>query len=613
MLIFHIHHALLPGGFIGVDVFFVLSGYLITSNIYEQMMTNTFSFIDFYTRRIKRLLPSLYFVLVIFTTIASFLFLPEDLRTVQESLKKIVIFLANQYFASGRDYFAPQTSETLFLHTWSLAIEEQFYFVWPLLLFLVIKTGARKSTIIVIAIFATMASLVYGQYLLYNHEVTFAYYSFFSRFGELLAGAILAILKTRSSSKTAPYLTALGLVLIAASCVVIQESSPFPGLLATLPCVGALLFLYSAANPLRSVFSKQPWVYIGQISYQLYLWHWPFLALARYLEGQYSLSNTSIILPVLGTFLCSVFAHHLIEKPLRYHRTSFWKSVGALHLAPICLLVLILILGRQFEFKTKYFKNPEIASYGTDICHGEIKQNGCIKGDLSKAPGLFLFGDSHAAHLNTFFDELGKSQGWSALITSGSSCPGIVDFNENFINTPAALTFCREFKNFILKEIENHEQIGISARWEWNLGLAGEPHDPDFIKKLEKTLRLLERKKKKVFIFSQVPAMSNSPQRTELFRARLHSAITPSENEDSRVTQANHEISRLTSKYKNVTYVDLYKAMKSSENPFWDEGTPLYLNKDHMNQRGAKALFQRALQNKNLRLPPEARPIPSGN
>lgn len=587
VILFHINETWLPGGFVGVDIFFVISGFLITSNIYPQIENHTFSFKDFYNRRIKRLLPSLYFVLIICSLISIFILLPDDLGTFNNSLKKIILFWGNHYFAAGRDYFSPLSNETPLLHTWSLAIEEQFYFVWPIFVFLLIKFGLKKKSIFSLSVVATILSFLLASALIYYKYNSWAYYSFPTRYGELLIGALLAVSKYKSD-KLSPILSFSGLVCIFLSFFIINGSTHFPGVTSLLPCLGALFILCSSNNTFTKWLALSPMVFIGKISYQLYLWHWPILAFFRYTTGQYILSTKLIIISVIATFVLSVAAWKFIETPIRYSKIGFKKTFVLLYILPTVLVIGLIIISPKFAFKSKMFNKTELTSYGVDICHGTIESAKCLKGN-GKRPSLLVTGDSHSAHLNSFFDELGKLQDWSSFVVTGSSCSPVVDFDETIISDLSARKSCKELKEYFFKELDQYQNIAFASRWDFQLGYSmGEIADPKYLEKLQKTFDLLQAKKKKVYLFSQIPMRTLSPQRAELISSRL--AMRANNSVEQTVIKANEIVQGLAAKYPNITWIDITLPVENFKDGLFSNNIPVYKDKSHLNIFGAALL-----------------------
>jgi peptidoglycan/LPS O-acetylase OafA/YrhL len=278
--------AYLPGGFTGVDVFFVISGYLITRIILTDVEAGRFSFSDFWARRARRLLPALFFMLVSVTLVALYLLLPDHLDQYGRLLSHAVVFAANIFLGQQRGYFDPSMHDSPLLNVWSLAVEEQYYLAWPILLIISIELLSRRH-LIGGFIFLFGISLVYSEWAS-MHLPGEAFYSLPSRAFELLVGAGLAIVNPprMRSQVLANALGISGFLLVLSGMVLLNDETRFPGLFALLPCCGTALIIMSGGGtkktPIESLLSSSIFVATGKISYSWYLWHWPPLAFARY-------------------------------------------------------------------------------------------------------------------------------------------------------------------------------------------------------------------------------------------------------------------------------------------------------------------------------------------
>lgn len=326
VIVYHAFPNALPGGFVGVDIFFVISGYLITQIILRERASGQFSYAHFYTRRIKRILPAVWAVIFFSTVVAMLLFPIDQYLSFFWSALSSVGFIANHYFASSYGYFNSPGDHTLLLHLWSLSVEEQFYIIWPTLLLVI--AGAPFSTpskLIVLGLFALLSFV--GAHLMSStgRFENDGFYLLPPRAGEFLAGCIVAVAEgTKREKVHARNLGWLGVSLLLISLTFISRQHTFPGLYALLPCLGAALLLsHSAARSTisRAFLSAKPVVYVGKISYSLYLWHWPLLVIPGYLFG------TTETITLLALLALSIVLAHLswvfIEMPIRRSRLSF--------------------------------------------------------------------------------------------------------------------------------------------------------------------------------------------------------------------------------------------------------------------------------------------------
>ena len=317
VLLFHAGFSFLPGGFVGVDVFFVISGYLITSMIVKELDGGRFSFLNFYERRARRLLPPLIPVFIVAWLFSFFLFNAQQFGDFCRSVYAALGFVSNWFFLSEVAYFDGPGELTPLLHIWSLSVEEQFYFVFPVLLLAVCKVCRKR--LLSISVFLAFVSLIYSIYLIEGFERETAFYSSLSRFWELLIGAILAISGLRAPRKVliVDALEITGLLLILVPVVTYSKDTVFPGAAALLPTVGTALIISAQGHGriVATILKSKPFVWVGLVSYSLYLWHWPILVAIRTAKPAATWSDLAAGL--LFAFLLSVASYFLIEQPIR--------------------------------------------------------------------------------------------------------------------------------------------------------------------------------------------------------------------------------------------------------------------------------------------------------
>lgn len=285
VIFYHADARLLSGGFIGVDVFFVISGFLITSLLMVDLKQGRFSLARFYERRCRRILPPLVVMALAVTVLGWFFLLPADYRDFGSSLKAMSAFVANHYFFGKTGYFETASFTKPLLHTWSLSVEEQFYILLPILLWLLYRR--RPSAIPPVLSGLFLASLAASCLMTYYWPAA-AFYLLPARFWELMTGSLLALwpAAARPRGLTADLMSWSGLAAIAVSAVFFNYHTPFPGPGALLPGLGTALFILGNSPGSRSrpsLLSRPGPVFVGQISYSLYLWHWPLLVIPRYL------------------------------------------------------------------------------------------------------------------------------------------------------------------------------------------------------------------------------------------------------------------------------------------------------------------------------------------
>lgn len=315
VIIFHANFGLFSGGYVGVDVFFVISGFLITNIINEEIKDNRFSFKSFYERRARRILPVLYIVVIATLIFSWFVLLPDNLVSVAKSSISIALFSSNFYFWSERGYFGVAGELKPLLHTWSLAVEEQFYIFFPVILVL-LRNYQKSQLLLLISILAI--SLGTSYYLTPIHFDT-AFYFPLTRVWELLVGSLCAFLYSDSGLKKSAsindLLSTLGLVLVLYSYYAYDSSTLFPYVNALIPVAGTAIFLVASRNSnfIKRIFSNIFLVYIGSISFSLYLWHQPVFAFARIMN----LFDNNKFVCIVITFALSVISYVCVERPMR--------------------------------------------------------------------------------------------------------------------------------------------------------------------------------------------------------------------------------------------------------------------------------------------------------
>ena len=323
VLVYHAFPSSLPGGFVGVDIFFVISGYLISRHILEELATRSFSIRTFYARRVRRIFPALILVLLACLLFGWLSLTPGEYERLGRHVFAGALFLAN--FLSWREagYFDTAADTKPLLHLWSLGIEEQFYIVWPLILALLWRLrrwlGWGMAGLIGL-------SLAWSLYTLWRDPVA-DFYSPLTRFWELAIGAMLAWLaqqqRAQALASHATRLSWLGLALLVAALLLIDSGDAFPGAWALLPTLGAALLILAgpAALPNQKLLAWRPMVWVGLISYPLYLWHWPLLTIARVLEGETPTVTVRWALLALS-FVLAWLTWRFVERPVRTHTRS---------------------------------------------------------------------------------------------------------------------------------------------------------------------------------------------------------------------------------------------------------------------------------------------------
>jgi len=506
---FHASPTSLKGGFIGVDIFFVISGFLISTIILSSLKKDSFNFVEFYTRRIKRIFPALLLVLSTCCIAGWFLLLADEYKQLGKHLVAGSVFISNLALRQESGYFDNSADTKPLLHLWSLGIEEQFYIIWPLILY--VAWRVRFNPLIVIIIAAVISFTLNISNVRTNPSFTF--YSPQTRFWELLIGSALACINLNKKiifssfkpseslrSKTSEFFSVLGFIMLTVGFIKISESRPFPGTWALLPTLGTALIIAAGPNAWlnRNILSNRGLVWFGLISFPLYLWHWPLLSFAYIVEG--ALPPVGIrAIAVIGSIILAYATYQLIEKPVRTKSNSS-KTVFVL------ITVMIAIgLGGFSIFKNEgyafrlddraqfssYFKNDaptwaymertDLLNKYNDRCNFfnikklregkattvpvESISSSCFKKSDLSAKSVFIWGDSHAQHLY-FGLKNNLPSNWQILQVASSSCPA----NPN-VKGASATDYCEQSNWFALEAIKEAKPDVVIVGQDWGQDL----------------------------------------------------------------------------------------------------------------------------------------------
>jgi len=416
VVLFHAKLPFVTGGFTGVDIFFVISGFLIASIIVKEHARGEFSIARFYERRIRRIFPALFTVILASAAIGWFVLAPGDYMTFARSAMAAMAFYSNFFFNQQAGYFAPAAETQPLLHTWSLGVEEQFYLIAPFALITLLGPLFRFRALIFWALFAASVGVsIYGV----SREAGWAFYLPHSRAFELMAGVALALglvsaVKNRAQAEAAAW---LGIALIAVAVFGFSQSTPFPGVAALAPVLGAALIIHAGAahtTTIARALSTLPAVFTGKISYSLYLWHWPLLAFAEYEFGA-QVGWTHRVALIVIAFALSVASYYWIEQPARRAQP---RQARAMVFASGALVMIIALAMTQAILRTRGAPvrlAPDVAEFarttpvrldtgglcGFDSGRKSETVRDCPIGNRKAAKASFvLWGDSHAAAIS---------------------------------------------------------------------------------------------------------------------------------------------------------------------------------------------------------------------
>jgi peptidoglycan/LPS O-acetylase OafA/YrhL len=494
---FHAFRSSVPGGFVGVDIFFVISGFLITGIILDAQEKCTFSFRQFYMRRIRRIFPALIIVLT-FTFLTSwYLLLPDKMISLGRNLFGGAFFLSNIVLLNETGYFDIAANEKPLLHLWSLGVEEQFYIFWPLVAWSIFRGRHRRRHLLRAACILTLGSCALNVILSYLYTAA-AFYLPITRIWEILTGAVLAILPSERVSLTslrlqnilqprlpalgryrnkvgaladaADFRSLLGIGLILISVAVFSRDDVFPGWRALLPVLGTVLLISGQHSWTHRALSHPAFVYVGLVSYPFYLWHWPLLCFAR---SNLPKSQLLVVGVVILSFALACGTYHFIEKPLRAGKPQAKTIYGlcAVMVAIGCLGV-VTIRENGFDFRVPaavrnfaHVTVEEKTEWRLHRCLLESNEDSsqfsgdCV--DQSQQPLVFLWGDSVAAALYPGLRDNQQTLGYGLAQFTIAGCPPILGFKA------ALRPYCKDNNEFVASEISKYRPDIVILHSAW--------------------------------------------------------------------------------------------------------------------------------------------------
>ncbi len=406
VILFHAGFNLFSGGFVGVDIFFVISGYLITTIIIEDLEQNTFSLAHFYERRTRRILPALFFVIFACIPFAWIWMLPVQMEDFSKSIIFVIFFSSNILFAQEIDYFDRDAEENPLLHTWSLAVEEQYYFIFPIALLLCWRFGKSKVFWAIVVLAGVSLALSEAGWR-YNANANFYFTP--SRAWELFAGSVAAFIVQKRGIKSNDVFSLAGLIAILYAIFFYDKTTPFPSAYALIPVIGIfLILLYAGSETFTAKFlSAKLFISVGLVSYSAYLWHQPLLAFAK-IRLEQEPDFTTIVFILVATALLSLLTWRYIERPFRDREKISKKGLLTVLSVSVLLLLSFAIMGD----KTKGFRKET---------NSEILPPPLQTGHVINQP-LFVFGDSHAEHLIPGLEKFNNGK------TIDMTSPGCIPF-----------------------------------------------------------------------------------------------------------------------------------------------------------------------------------------
>lgn len=503
-----------PGGFIGVDVFFVISGYLIAGLILKELRLGTFTLTNFWERRIRRIVPAL--AVVVGATLVGgwFVLMPADFASCGKSIVGLALLASNVQFWKSIDYFDNAAEEKPLLHTWSLSVEEQFYLFVPVFLLLLAKRSKLNRAFLILAA-AAVLSFGLSVYWTQRHPTT-NFYLLPTRAWELFAGALLAFFPKCGIEKQKWLLELLalaGLALILVPCFAYDHKTPFPGLAALPPVLGSALLIWLGASKagfslIGRTLASRPVVFVGLISYSLYLWHWPLFSLTRYASVKAPATSVWWLLIAVSVVLATL-SWRFVETPFRHRKVlaARPKLFGA-----TAALFALMLGGGAFLFKANGFEGRVKdqtknlvetgkfdQSYVRELELQDIPNNLVQLGATNAQPSVLVWGDSHAMATLPVIDLLGKEFGQAVAAATHAATPPVIGYfsrNEWGMNERAL-----PFNAAVLEHIKRSRPRVVILISYWNMHAAV----PAFQAALLKTVAEIQSVGATVYLMKDVP------------------------------------------------------------------------------------------------------------
>ncbi len=626
------------GGFVGVDVFFVISGYLIGLLVYKEIRGHSFSLSRFYARRVRRILPALFGVLIFCYVAALLLLSPLEMKTFAESALATIASSGNIFFwRTSGGYFSQNAELSPLLMTWTLGVEEQFYIFLPLLLLLLRKAPGRTQFFWIGGLAAvSFAASVWTT----GHLPGVAFYLLPARAWELGAGVLLAMFEANRTStgswlpqRVMHGLSILGIVLIGIAVVIFDHATPFPGYAALLPVLGALLIIAARQGVVNQLLSARPIVFVGLVSYSWYLWHWPMLSFARIISDTGTISKLAGAGIALVSFGFAVLSYKFIEYPFRKSATP--NRLLFLRYAAAAVLMMLLPIGvyatqglPQRNRAVQEMEAGPIHHFSSDSClvsqaalHPVLKAP-CVP--PSPGPAVALIGDSHAGAVAGKLRAIAQRSGYRLVELDKDDCPPLEGVTRFIPYMPGFRHKCTQFDreqlNYVLRD-PNIQVVVVAGFWSkpFRHQKRGERYVADgqngravseaqsvtlFQQGLDRLVRRLQQAGKSVYLVQDNPLFNFDPlqhMRTELIRPRralagflFHSkprypqgvAPDPTLPADEK---ARTVVQQVAAAHPGVHILDLHNALCTHGGcKFAENDQTLYTDSGHLDALGAQ-------------------------
>lgn len=631
VVLFHFSIAGFDGGFSGVDMFFVISGYLMTSIIFGKLDKNSFSILEFYLARAKRIIPALFFLCIFLLLLGWFILPPSEFKTLGKQTVGASTFLSNFIFLKGSGYFDSASHEKWLLHTWSLSVEWQFYIVYPVIIVLLRKLfSANFSRWFVL--FSAIASLLLSALLPPNFSA-FEFYMLPTRAWEMMAGGLVYLFVPKFNAKYFPALELAGIAIIVASIVFLDASAQWPGTLALIPVLGVVLVM--CANREKSFITGNPLAqYLGTVSYSLYLWHWPIVVLLHMYDvfDDYTFKCAAIVLAMVLAHLSYLLIEsrwrtaprklakdespsHKLESFFYKNKTTVF-SLGRYATATVAIVVMSFAIVRLGGI-------PSRVDHFVQVADGELENRNpriecfvmpsknpkspmCVFGKDKSKISAIVIGDSHSNATITAIAESIPSGNGGVLFLGADGCAAMMNLssshfytcgtynktvmnylNENLLGVPVIIV------NHVTKRLLHPESV--SQRTMYLDGVPNTQHefsDKFFAQYKERVCEIA--KKRPVYIMQPIPEMG-APVPQSIVRAKIlhNKEIDVSVSRESYLadTAVVRDMIQISSDACNAKIIDPVDYLCASGRCLGSiKGRPLYYDDDHLSEYGNKLL-----------------------
>lgn len=628
VVLFHFSLPGLSGGFVGVDIFFVISGFLIGGILWSELSSQgRLSLTRFYMRRIKRLAPAYVVMALASFAVAWFVLLPFEFREFGKGLIAATLYLANVLFYRQSGYFDTGAEDKVFLHTWSLSVEEQFYIVLPVLLLLL----ARNRRMMIIALAGLFVASLVACIIATPSRPTATFYLFQYRAWELLAGVLLAIYgrETGASWRYTSVLSWLGITLIIGSIFFISPDRGFPGYQAIFPVAGTVLILLNGQheNLVNRALSARVPVAIGLISYSLYLWHWPVLVLSRsYLEGY-----DSVVVSAFWVAICMALAWaswRYVERPFRSTASPTPSTPRAVFSVAILASASLLALGAGVYLKQglpeRFAPNVRVhitasADFLQDFSRCKVATSGplagletCPIGPSDTPPEVLIWGDSHLRAFYEGIAQVAREQQVAGLVIWHAGCPPFFGVQKReTAATPAQDEACSAANNKIqaaAAQLPSIKRVLLVARWSYYAQGSGYGADynnkislvgKDYTSLVETTIKALSSTFESVFVLRQVPEIPDYDSRL-IARQLAFGHLEEGEALTARTSVTRSDLQERTALAEapfraldgdKITFLDPWPLLCDAANcSAIRDGAGMYFDNNHVTNTAARAM-----------------------